>query len=64
MGRGNHEGKTLQFGKTFGTGPWNVDAVTSAVVRCGSKIPTFDTMRRPGAMIAGCFVDNNAGAGG
>ena len=66
MGRGNCEGKTLidSFGDTFGVGPRNVDAVTSVVVRGGSQIPTVDTMEGPGATIAGCFVDNDMGAGG
>ena len=56
--------KIDSFGNTFGTGLRNVDAVTLVVARGGSKIPTVDTVGGPGATIAGCFVDNDAGAGG
>ena len=52
------------FGDTFGAGPRNVDAVTSVVVRGGSDIPTINTVAVPGETVAGCFMDNNAGAQG
>ena len=52
------------LGGSNGTGPHNVDAVTSVVVRGGSEIPTIDTVGGPGAAVFGCFVDNNAGSGG
>ena len=52
------------FGDTFGVGPRNVDTVTSVVVRGGSKIPPINTVGVPGAEFSGCFMDNNAGAGG
>ena len=57
-------GKLDSFGDTFGASPRNVDVVTLVVVRCGSEIPTIDTVGGPGATIVGCFVDNNASAGG
>ena len=57
-------GKLDSFGDTFGAGPWNVDAVTSVVVRGESEIPAVDTVGGPGATVAGCFVDNGTGAGG
>ena len=56
--------KLYSFGATFGAGPRNVDVVTSVVVRGGPKIPTIDTVRGPGATVARCFMDNDAGAGG
>ena len=56
--------KLDSFGDTFDAGPRNVDAVTTVVVRGGSKIPSVDTVGVPGATIARCFVDNDAGAGG
>ena len=64
MGRGNREGKTQIFGDMFGTGPRNVDAVTSVVVRVGSEIPIINTVEGPGEVVSGCFIDNDAGAGG
>ena len=57
-------GKLYSFGDTFGAGPRKVGAVISVVVRVGSKIPTVDAVGGPGAMVAGCFVENDAGAGG
>ena len=56
--------KIDSFGDTLGAGLRNVDAVKTVVVRGGTKIPTVDTVGGPGAMITGCFVNNNAGAGG
>ena len=40
--------KLDSFGDTFGTGPGNVDAVTTVVVRGGYEIPTVDTVGGPG----------------
>ena len=57
-------GKLYSFGDTFGAGPRNVGAVISVVVRVGSEIPTVDAVGGPGATVAGCFVENDAGAGG
>ena len=57
-------GKLDSFGDAFGVGLRNVDAVTSVVVGGGSTIPTINTVGGAGAIIAGCFVDNNASAGG
>ena len=57
-------GKLYSFGDTFGAGPQNVDAVTSIVVRGRSEIPPIDTVRGPGAAVAACFMEKNAGAGG
>ena len=56
--------KLDSFGDTFGAGPRNVDAVTLVGVRGGSEIPTIDTVGGPGAAVAGCFMNNNVGAGG
>ena len=57
-------GKIYSFGNTFGAGPRNVDAVTSVMVRGGSKIPTINTVGGSDVTVARCFVDNDAGAGG
>ena len=57
-------GKLYIFGDTFGAGPWNVDAVTSVVVRGWSEIPTINTVRGSGATVARCFMGNDAGDGG
>ena len=56
--------KLDSFGDTFGAGTRNVDAVTSVVVRGGSKITTIDTVGSPGAMVARYFMENDTGAGG
>ena len=56
--------KIDSFGNTFGADPRNVDAVTTVVVRGGSKIPTIDTVGGPCVMVAGCSVDYDTGAGG
>ena len=57
-------GKLDIFGDTFGAGPRNADAVTTVVVRGDSEIPNVDTVGGPGVTIAGCFINNNAGARG
>ena len=57
-------GKPDSFGDTFSAGPQNIDAVTSLVVGCGYKTPTVDNVGGPGETIGGCFVENDAGAGG
>ena len=51
------------FCDTFGAGPQNVDAVTTVVVKGGSKIPTSNTVGGPGATIYRCFIKNDAGSG-
>ena len=56
--------KLYSFGDMFGAGPQNVDAVASVVVRGGSEIPPIDTVRGPGAAVAGCFMENDVGAEG
>ena len=58
------KGKLYIFGNTFGAGPRNKDAVTSVVVRGGSEIPPIDTVGGSVTLVAGCFMDNEAGAGG
>ena len=57
-------GKVYIFGDTFGACLRNVDALTSVVVRGGSEIPPIETLGGPGAVVAGCFMDNGVGAGG
>ena len=52
------------FGDKFGAGQRNIDSVILVVVRGGSEIPTIDTVGGPGATVDGCFVNNDAGAGG
>ena len=56
-------GKLHSFGDAFCTGMWNVDAVTSLVVRVGSELPSIDTVGGQGAAVAGCLVDDDLGAG-
>ena len=56
--------KIYSFGYTFGTGPQNVDAVTSVVVRGESEIPTINTVEGPVATVDRCYVDNDAVVGG
>ena len=55
--------KLYIFGNTFGAGTQNVDAVTSVVVRGGSKVPPINTVGGPGAAVSGCFIDSDVGAG-
>ena len=57
-------GKLYSFGNTFGAGPHNVDAVTSVVVRGGSKISTIDTVRGLGATVAGALWTTSRVPGG
>ena len=56
-------GKLHSFGDTFGAGLRNVDAVTLVMIRGRSEIPTVDTVGCSVVTVAGCFVDDNAGAG-
>ena len=63
MVRGIMRKKLHSFGDAFCAGTWNVDAVTSVVVRGGSEVPPIDTVGVPGAAVAGCLMDNNSGAG-
>ena len=44
------------FGDAFCAGMWNVDAVSSVVVRGGSKVPSIDTIGDPGAAVVRCLV--------
>ena len=62
MGRGNREGKATKFGNAFCTGTWNVDAVTSVVVRGWSEVPPINTLGGPGAAVVKCIMDNDSGA--
>ena len=55
--------KIYSFGDTFDTGTQNVYVATSIVVRGGSEVPPIETVGGPGVAVAGCFMDNNAGAG-
>ena len=50
------------FGDAFCAGTWNLDAVTSVVVRGRSETPHIDTVGGPGAGIVRCLVDNDSGA--
>ena len=54
--------KLHSFGYAFCAGTWNVDAVTSVVVRGGSQVPFIDTVRGPGAAVFRCLVDYDSGA--
>ena len=49
-------GKLHCFGDAFCAGTWNVDAVTSVVVRGGSEVPSIDTVGVPGAAVGRCLV--------
>ena len=51
------------FGDAFCAGTWNVDAVTSVVVRGGAEVPPIDTVGGPGAGVIRCLMDNDLGAG-
>ena len=55
--------KLHSFGDAFCAGKWNVDAVTSVVVRGGSEVPPIDTMGCPGVAVARCLMDDDSGAG-
>ena len=44
------------FGDAFCAGVWDVDAMTLVVVRCGSKVPSVNTVGGVGAAVFGCFV--------
>ena len=49
-------GKLHYFGDAFCVGTWNVDAVTSVVVRVGSKVPSINTVGGPGAAVVRFLV--------
>ena len=51
------------FGDVFCTGTWNVDTVTSVVVRSGAEIPPIDTVGVPGTAVVRCIVDYDSGSG-
>ena len=55
--------KLHSFGDAFCAGTCNVDAVTSVVVMCGSKVPYIDTVGDPGAAVVRCLVDYDSGDG-
>ena len=50
-------GKLHSFVDAFCAGTWNVDAVTSVVVRGGSEVPSIDTVGGPGAAVFRYLVD-------
>ena len=49
--------KFNSFGDAFCAGPWNVDAVTSVVVRGGSEVPSIDTVGGGGAAVVRYLMD-------
>ena len=51
------------FGDSFCGGTWNVNAVTSVVVKGGSEVPPIDTVGGPGEAVARCLMENYSGAG-
>ena len=55
--------KLQSFGNAFCAGTWNVDAVTSVVVRGGSEVTSIDTVGGPGAAVVRCLIDYDLGAG-
>ena len=44
------------LGDAFCAGIWNVDAVSSVVVRSGSGVTSIYTVGGPGAAVFGCLV--------
>ena len=44
------------FGDVFCASKWDVDAVSSIVVRGGSEVPSIYTVGGPGAAVVGCIV--------
>ena len=56
-------GKLHSFGDAFCAGTCNLDAVTSVVLRGGSKVLPINTVGGPGTAVSRCFVDNDSGAG-
>ena len=44
------------FGDALCACTWNVEAVTSVVVRGGSEVPSIDTVGGPGAAVVRCIV--------
>ena len=44
------------FGDAFCTIAWDVDAMTSVVVRGGSEVPSIYTVGGPGAAVVGYLV--------
>ena len=55
--------KLHSFDDAFCAGTWNVDAVTSVVVRGRSKVPSVDTVGGAVAAVVRCLVDYDSGAG-
>ena len=56
-------GKLHCFGDAFCASTWNVDAVTSVVVRGGSKVPSINTVGSPGVAVFRYLVDYDSGDG-
>ena len=52
--------KVYCFGDAFCAGTWDVDTVTSVVVRGGSEVPSINTVGGPGAAVVGCLVYYNS----
>ena len=48
--------KLYCFVDTFCAGTWNIDTVTSLVVRGGSKVPFIDTVGGAGVAVVRCLV--------
>ena len=44
------------FGDAFCVRTWNLDAVTSVVVRGGSEVPSINTVGGEGAAVVRCLV--------
>ena len=59
MGQNNCEGKIHSFGDAFCAGTWNVDAVTSVVVRGVSEVTLIDTVGGPCAAVVRCLMEND-----
>ena len=55
--------KIHSFGDAFCVRTWNLDAVTSVVVRGGSEGTSIDTVGGPYAAVVRCLVYYESGAG-
>ena len=55
--------KLHSFGNAFCGGMWDVDAVTSVVVRGGSEVPSINTVGGAGAAVVRRLVEYDSGAG-
>ena len=61
--RAIERGKLHCFGDAFCVCTWNVDTVTLVAVRGRYVVPPIDTVGAPGAVVAGCLVDNDSSMG-